>query len=59
YWVFVRATSDFAGYFPDEISSRITILRNAIIGLMIVAILYYRPEGIWKEEPPFFEVRRT
>lgn len=58
YWLFVRATSDFSGYFPGEIGSRITILRNAIIGLMIVFILYYRPEGIWKEEPPFLEVVR-
>lgn len=56
YWLLVQATSELAAMFPGTIGDRMTILRNAIIGLMIIALLYYRPEGIWKEKPPYFEV---
>lgn len=56
YWLFVRGTNELATYFPDELGSRITILRNAIIGLMIILLLYYRPSGIWREEPSRYEV---
>lgn len=56
YWLLVQATSELAAIFPGAIGDRMTILRNAIIGLMIVALLYYRPGGIWKEKPPYFEV---
>lgn len=56
YWLFVQATTELSGYFPGEISTRMTILRNAIIGLAIIAILYYRPSGIWKEKPPYIGV---
>lgn len=50
YWLFVRATVELAGIFPGPISDRITILRNAIIGLILILILYYQPKGIWEEE---------
>lgn len=56
YWLFVRGTIQFADIFPPGISDKITILRNAIIGLMLIGLLYYRPSGIWKEQPPKYEV---
>lgn len=56
FWIFRHATGEFAEYFPPEISNRITVLRWAIIGLAIIAILYYRPAGLWKEQPPHIEV---
>ncbi len=56
YWLLVQATSELAAIFPGALGDRMTILRNAIIGLMIIALLYFRPGGIWKEKPPYFEV---
>lgn len=56
YWMLVRATSELAAMFPGPIGSRITILRNAIIGILLVLVLYYRPEGIWPEERTIVEV---
>lgn len=56
YWMLVRATSELAGIFPGPIGSRITILRNAIIGVLLILILTYRPEGVWPEERTVVEV---
>ena len=56
YWIFVRGTVELAAMFPGAIGGRITILRNAIIGLLLILVLYYRPAGLWKEEPTIVEV---
>lgn len=56
YWLFVRGTVELAGMFPGEIGSRVTVMRNAIIGLLLVGLLYYRASGVWEEEPPVIEV---
>lgn len=56
YWLFVRGTVELAGIFPGEIGSRVTVMRNAIIGLLLIGLLYYRASGIWEEEPPVIEV---
>lgn len=50
YWIFVRTTVELAGMFPGVIGNRITILRNAIIGLLLVLLLFYKPDGLWEEE---------
>lgn len=50
YWIFVRSTVELAGLFPGVIGNRITILRNAIIGLVLVLLLFYKPAGLWEEE---------
>lgn len=50
YWLFVRGTVELAGMFPGPIEARMTVLRNAIIGLILMLILYYQPKGIWPEE---------
>lgn len=59
YWLFVRGTVQFAAIFPSGIEARITILRNAIIGLLLIWLLYFRPSGIWKESPPKIQVTDT
>ncbi|WP_049927154.1 ABC transporter permease subunit [Halopiger goleimassiliensis] len=56
YWIFVRFTIEFADMFPPGVADRITILRNAIIGLLLIGILYYRPSGLWGEERFLSEV---
>lgn len=50
YWLLVRGTSELADMFPGILGSRIIILNNAIIGLMLVLVLYYKPAGIWAEQ---------
>lgn len=51
YWMLVRGTSELSDMFPGVIGSRMDILRNAIIGLLLVLVLYYKPSGVWEEEP--------
>ena len=49
YWAFARGTTDLATYFPEAAGSSIVALRRVIIGVLLIIILYYRPEGIWGE----------
>lgn len=58
YWMLVRGTSEMADMFPGGIGSRMVILQNAIIGLLLVLILFYKPGGIWSEEPTIKKVTR-
>ncbi len=48
YWAFVQGTRDVAGALPVE-ASGIFALRVALLGALFIAVLYYRPEGIWGE----------
>jgi ABC-type branched-subunit amino acid transport system permease subunit len=48
YWAFVRGTQDVAGALPTG-SSAIFAIRVALLGAIFIAILYYRPQGIWGE----------
>ena len=56
YWLLVRATTELTDVFPGWIGGRFTILRNALIGIMLILVLYYRPDGLWKEERTILEV---
>lgn len=49
YWGFARLTTDIAAYFPTAAGSSIVALRRVIIGVLLIIILFYRPEGIWGE----------
>ncbi|MFB6193810.1 MAG: branched-chain amino acid ABC transporter permease [Halobaculum sp.] len=49
FWAFQKGTADIAGFFPTAARSSIQALRLAFIGALLIVILYYRPEGIWKE----------
>lgn len=50
FWGFRQITVDIRGYFPSDASARLAALRIALIGALLIVILYYRPEGIWGEE---------
>lgn len=50
FWGFRQVTVDIRGYFPSDASARLSALRIALIGALLIVILYYRPEGIWGEE---------
>lgn len=49
YWAFDRATQDIAGYFPSEQAAQIAALRRAFIGVLLLLVLYYMPQGVWRE----------
>lgn len=47
YWGFQRGTGDIAALFPSgDMRTRIQAFRLALFGLLFVALLYYRPEGL-------------
>jgi ABC-type branched-subunit amino acid transport system permease subunit len=48
YWAFVQGSQDVASALPVG-SSAIFALRVALLGAIFLAILYYKPEGIWGE----------
>jgi len=48
YWAFVQGSQDVAGALPTG-SSAIFAIRVALLGAIFIAILYYRPQGIWGE----------
>lgn len=50
YWGFARATTDMAAFFPAAAGSSIVALRRVMIGVLLIVILFYRPEGLWGEE---------
>lgn len=50
YWGFARLTTDIAAFFPTAAGSSIVALRRVIIGVLLIIILFYRPEGIWGEQ---------
>jgi ABC-type branched-subunit amino acid transport system permease subunit len=49
FWIFQRATQDLATFFPSAARSSVQALRLAVIGALLIIILYYQPEGIWPE----------
>jgi len=49
FWVFQKATEDLAAFFPSSARSSVQALRLAVIGALLIIILYYQPEGIWPE----------
>lgn len=49
YWGFERATQDIAGFFPAEQATQVAALRRALIGVLLIFVLYYMPQGVWKE----------
>lgn len=49
YWAFVQGTNDIAAAVPTG-EAAIFALRVALLGAIFIAILYYRPQGIWGEE---------
>lgn len=55
FWAFRQVTVDIRGYFPTEASARLSALRIAFIGALLIIILYYRPEGIWGEKGSVLE----
>lgn len=50
FWVFQSATTDLKGFFPSSAAARISALRLAVIGALLIVILYYRPGGVMGEE---------
>lgn len=50
FWAFQQVTVDLRAFFPGDASARLAALRIAFIGVLLIVILYYRPEGIWGEE---------
>lgn len=55
YWGFVQGTNDIAAAVPTG-EAAIFALRVALLGAIFIAILYYRPQGIWGEERMLAEV---
>lgn len=55
YWGFVQGTNDIAAAVPTG-EAAIFALRVALLGAIFIAILYYRPQGIWGEERMISEV---
>lgn len=50
FWGFRQITVDLQGYFPTAASARLAALRIAVIGALLIIILYYQPQGVWGEE---------
>jgi ABC-type branched-subunit amino acid transport system permease subunit len=47
YWGFQKGTGDIAALFPSgDMRTRIQAVRLALFGLVFVALLYYRPDGL-------------
>jgi ABC-type branched-subunit amino acid transport system permease subunit len=46
FWAFQSATTQIAGFVVPEYRIRIQALRFVIMGLLFLALLYYRPEGL-------------
>ena len=49
FWAFQSATTQIAGFVAPEFRTRIQALRFVIMGLLFLALLYYRPEGLLGE----------
>jgi len=49
YWGFVQLSNDAAAALPTG-SAAVFSIRVALLGAIFIAILYYRPEGIWGEQ---------
>ncbi len=56
FWLLERSTVELGGFFPGAIGNRLIILQNAMVGIILILVLYYRPEGIWKERQFVTEV---
>lgn len=55
YWGFVRGTNEIAALFGAG-GSTVQSLRLMMIGVLLIVILYYRPDGIWGEQSQKMEV---
>ena len=49
FWSFQEVTTQIADFFPTAARVRIQSLRLVFLGVLLIVILYYRPEGIWGE----------
>lgn len=49
FWAFQSATTQIAGFVAPEFRTRIQALRFVVMGLLFLALLYYRPEGLLGE----------
>lgn len=58
YWAFVQGTNDIAAAVPTG-EAAIFALRVALLGAIFIAILYYRPQGIWGEERMIVEAEEA
>ncbi len=48
YWAFVQFSNDMAQQLPTG-EAAVFAIRVALLGAVFIAILYYRPQGIWGE----------
>lgn len=55
FWLFQVATTDIKAFFPSNAAARLSALRLAVIGALLIVILYYRPGGILGEEETALE----
>lgn len=58
YWGFVRGTNEVASLFGAG-GSTVQSLRLMMIGVLLIVILYYRPDGIWGEQSQKMEVDKA
>jgi len=58
YWAFVRGTNELASLFGTG-GSTVQSLRLMLIGVLLILILYYRPDGIWPEQNQQIEVDKA
>lgn len=58
YWAFVQGTNDIAAAIPTG-EAAVFAIRVALLGAIFIAILYYRPQGIWGEERMIAEGEET
>ncbi|PSQ11774.1 branched-chain amino acid ABC transporter permease [Halobacteriales archaeon QS_5_70_15] len=49
FWAFQSATTQLAGFVAPEFRTRIQALRFVVMGILFLALLYYRPEGLLGE----------
>lgn len=49
FWAFQSATTQLAGFVAPEFRTRIQALRFVVMGVIFLALLYYRPEGLLGE----------
>lgn len=49
FWAFQTATTQLAGFVAPEYRTRIQALRFVLMGVLFLALLYYRPQGLMGE----------
>ena len=50
FWAFQTATTQLAGFVPPDMRTNIQAFRFVIMGVLFLALLYYRPEGLLGEQ---------